>query len=57
MEPNLLGIDRLIEDICNEPVGASIVVLAVVVAEREITEIHCYPDPGHAFWPINISQL
>src|SRR4051812_3920730 len=45
MEANFFGIDRLIENVRNELVGASTIVVVVVVAEREITEIHglCYP--------------
>ena len=40
MEADLIGIDRLVKDVGNELVGIPMVVLVVVVAEREIAEMH-----------------
>src|SRR5437588_11072654 len=40
MEPDLLGIDRLVEDIGDQLVGAAPVVDIMVVAQCEIPELH-----------------
>jgi hypothetical protein len=46
MKPDLLGVDRLVEDIGHELVGPSPVVVVMVVAEGEITEFHLHlPKP------------
>ena len=40
MHAQLVGIDRLVEDVGDEDVGRARVVLVMIVAEREIAEIH-----------------
>src|SRR5436190_22996526 len=40
MEPDLLGIDRLVEDIGDQLIGAAPVVDIMVVAQCEIPELH-----------------
>ncbi len=46
MEAHLLGVNRLIEDVGHELVGAPMVVFVVVVAQREIAEIHLLSAPS-----------
>src|SRR5438477_8640929 len=40
MEPDLLGIDRLVEDVGDQLIGAAPVVDVMVVAQCEIPELH-----------------
>jgi hypothetical protein len=40
MQADLLGVNRLVEDIGDELVGLSPVVVVVIVAQREIAEFH-----------------
>src|SRR5215469_4026538 len=46
MEPDLLGINRLVEDIGDKGVRGPVVVLVMVVAQREVAELHL-PLPFH----------
>jgi hypothetical protein len=40
IQPNLFGVDRLVEDIGDDLIGAAPIILIVVVAQCEITEFH-----------------
>src|SRR5947208_16923343 len=40
MEPDLLGIDRLVEDVGDQLIGAAPIVDIMVVAQCEIPELH-----------------
>jgi hypothetical protein len=40
MEADRFGIDRLVDDVGDEAVGASRIAFVVVVAQREIAEFH-----------------
>src|SRR5438093_418727 len=40
MEPDLLGIDRLVDDVGDKSVGGSGVVRVTIIAEREIAQFH-----------------
>jgi len=46
MEPDLLGIERLVEDVGDERIGAPPVVDVMIVAQREIAELHPCPPTG-----------
>src|ERR1700734_4181806 len=45
MEANLLGIDRLVEDVGDQLIRGARVVFVMVVAQREIAELHGRPRP------------
>jgi hypothetical protein len=44
VEADLLGVNRLVEDIGDELVGIAPVVVVMVIAQREITEFHSIPQ-------------
>jgi hypothetical protein len=50
MQPDLLGVNRLVEDIGNQLVRGAWVVFVMVVAEREIAELHVRSPPRGVRW-------
>jgi hypothetical protein len=40
IQPYLFGVDRLVQDVGDDLIGAAPIILIVVVAQREIAEFH-----------------
>src|SRR5260370_923942 len=42
IQPYLFGVDRLVEDVGDDLIGAAPIILVVVVAQREVAEFHFF---------------